>query len=364
MQNIVGHENVKERFAKAVSRDRLPSTFLFVGPSGIGKRTFAYELANCLLCESIDESELRHCGSCESCKLFAAGNHPDFGFVEKNKDRAFLQIEQFIGDREHRNRAGLCHNISMTPFRGGRKIAIIDDADFFNQESANCLLKTLEEPPPRSIMIMIGTSEQKQISTIRSRSQIVHFQPLTIQEVASVMSRLDLGDQSSDIDSLAARSNGSLDVLKLAQEEGLFDFREMFLRKLATFEPMTKGFPKELSGFVDQAGTEPARRRDRVRQFADFAIEFYHALGRVMIDPMVIDELPDSVLRNAVQSAVGRIRSDVEHVSDCVDRCLDVHLQVAANANQTTLLESWLSDLGKLSRGDEMYSQIRAAFSY
>ena len=364
MQNIVGHMHVKQRFARAVSRDRLPSTFLFVGPTGIGKRTFAIELAKSLLCETFDESELKHCGACESCKLMAAGNHPDFEFVQKNKDKAFLQIEQFIGDRDHRNRAGLCHNISMTPFRGGRKIAIIDDADFFNPESANCLLKTLEEPPPRSIMIMIGTSEQKQLSTIRSRSQIVHFQPLKIDEVVSVMSRLDFGDQAIDINSMAAKSGGSLEVLKLADEEGLFDFREVLLRKLASFEPMTNGFPKELSGFVDRAGPEPARRRDRIRQLSNFAIEFYHALARVMVDPSALNAVPDPVLKNAVRSATEHLRADVDHIADCVDRCLDAHLQVAANANQTTLLEAWLSDLGKLSRGDEMYLQIRAAFSY
>ena len=76
-------------------------------------------------------------------------------------------------------REGLCHDIALKPFRGGRKIAIIDDADYLNQEGANCLLKTLEEPPEKSVIILIGTSQQRQLPTIRSRCQIVRFAPLS-----------------------------------------------------------------------------------------------------------------------------------------------------------------------------------------
>ena len=64
---------------------------------------------------------------------------------------------------------GLCHDIALRPFMGGYKVALIDDADYLNAEGANCLLKTLEEPPPRSVLILIGTSPAKQLPTIRSR---------------------------------------------------------------------------------------------------------------------------------------------------------------------------------------------------
>jgi len=66
----------------------------------------------------------------------------------------------FIGPKEKRHRQGLCHDIGLKPFSGNRKVAIIDDADFLNVEGANCLLKTLEEPPANSLLILIGTSEQ------------------------------------------------------------------------------------------------------------------------------------------------------------------------------------------------------------
>ncbi len=68
-------------------------------------------------------------------------------------------------------REGLCHDIALKPFMGGRKVAIIDDADDLNEEGANCLLKTLEEPPPHSVLILIGTSAERQLPTIRSRAR-------------------------------------------------------------------------------------------------------------------------------------------------------------------------------------------------
>ncbi len=131
-----------------------------------------------MLCKTRRSMPLEPCGRCESCRLFAAGSHPDLDVVGLPKDKSTLPLELFIGDKEHRNQDGLCHRIAFRPFFGGRKVAIIDDADRFSQESANCLLKTLEEPPPRSLMILIGTSPSKQLPTIRSRSQVVRFQPL------------------------------------------------------------------------------------------------------------------------------------------------------------------------------------------
>ncbi|HND51659.1 MAG TPA: AAA family ATPase, partial [Pirellulaceae bacterium] len=165
----MGHDDVFERFQRAVARGRLASTFLFVGPPGIGKKATAIRIAQALLCESNGPDTLNSCGHCEGCTLVASSSHPDLEIIQKPEDKTIIPVSLFIGDDEHRMREGLCHSISLKPFRGGRKVAIIDDADYLNVEGANCLLKTLEEPPPKSVLILIGTSEQKQLPTIRSR---------------------------------------------------------------------------------------------------------------------------------------------------------------------------------------------------
>jgi DNA polymerase-3 subunit delta' len=105
---VLGHDVLVERFRHAIARGRLASTFLFVGPNGVGKRRFAHELTRSLLCQRREESVLEACGECEGCHLFAAGSHPDFVTVAKPEDRAEIPIDLLIGDREHRNRRGLC----------------------------------------------------------------------------------------------------------------------------------------------------------------------------------------------------------------------------------------------------------------
>ena len=100
--------------------------------------------------------------------------------IEKPADKSTIPLAAFLGDDSRRMREGLCHDIALKPFMGGRKVAIIDDADYLNEESANCLLKTLEEPPPNSLLILIGTSADKQLPTILSRSQIVPFSYTTM----------------------------------------------------------------------------------------------------------------------------------------------------------------------------------------
>lgn len=139
---IRGHDAVVEQFRRSLQQGRLATTFLFVGPEGVGKRTFAKQLAKSMLCSTRDESELNPCCQCPECLQVDSDTHPDLQLIRKPDERAFIPVETFIGDREHRMRAGLCHFISLTPSSGKRRIAIIDDADWLNQEGANSLLKT------------------------------------------------------------------------------------------------------------------------------------------------------------------------------------------------------------------------------
>ncbi len=131
-EKVLGHRDMVERFRASARRGRLASTYLFVGPEGIGKRTFALQLAKSLLCETRSEIDLDPCETCPACQQVAAKTHPDLILVSKPRDKKFIPVETFIGDREHRRQQGLCHDIGLKPFRGGRKFAIIDDADYLN----------------------------------------------------------------------------------------------------------------------------------------------------------------------------------------------------------------------------------------
>ncbi|MHC4398981.1 MAG: DNA polymerase III subunit [Planctomycetota bacterium] len=344
---VHGHDDVVEQFRRALARGRLASSFLFVGPEGIGKHTFALKLAQALLCSTRPEEEMDPCGACPACVQVAAQTHPDLALVAKPKDRSFIPLELFIGDKDHRMRRGLCHQIALKPMMGGRKIAVVDDADFLNVEGANCLLKTLEEPPPRSVLILIGTSPARQLPTIRSRCQLVRFGPLSDEVVSELLLQTGTVDDAAEAPRLAGFSEGSLQRASDLADASLWAFRTQLYQRLA--EPVLESVPlaKSLVAFVDEAGKEAAARRRRSQQVIRLAADFYRHLLRAFAGA---PETSDSELQQAVRQALENGVGDESTAAACLDRCLDASEQVTRNANQATLLESWLDDLARFAR--------------
>lgn len=335
-QNIRGHDRIVEKFRRAICKGRLASTFLFVGPAGIGKRTFALALAKALLCERAPEQRLEPCGECPSCLQVASLNHPDVELIAKPADKAFIPLELLIGDAEHRMRAGLCYNIALKPFSGRRKIAILDDADYLNKEGANCLLKTLEEPPAKSILILIGTSEQRQLPTIRSRCQIVRFSPLSESDIAELLVEHRICTDATLARTAAANSHGSLERASLWCDPALDEFRQELIQLLS--QPAFEMPPaaKMIGQFVDSAGKDSAAKRHRMRLVVSLAEEFYR--GNLLAIEGQATASPRTKWMPADAPAA------------CLDICLDAYGHIDANANQTTLIEWWLDELTQAAR--------------
>ena len=350
LPGVYGHDGVVERFARSLARGRLASTYLFVGPEGIGKRTFAVKLARALLCLGNGEVEMEACEACQSCQLIDAGNHPDLQVIVKPADKSSIPIETFIGDKDHRMREGLCRSIAFKPYLGGHKVAIIDDADFLSMEGANCLLKTLEEPPPRSVLILIGTSVGKQLPTIRSRCQIVRFAPLTTDVVARVLLERELVSGPDEAEQLAADSEGSLARVGELADPELKRFRQDLLARLAAVESDRVGLAKMVVEFVNQAGREAATRRNRLREVIGMTVSYYRRMMRCTsgipggpLDAEAADRHDDHTRRRNALTSVEQL-----------DRCLWALVHVERNVNQTTLIECWLEDLGRIGSGQRM----------
>jgi DNA polymerase-3 subunit delta' len=337
-QGIRGHDEVVTRFRTAVSHNRLASTFLFVGPSGCGKRSFALKLAQALLCERNSEAQLEPCGACSACKQVIAGTHPDIDYVCKPEDKSSIPLELLIGSDEKRMREGLCFRISLKPFSGKRKIAIIDDADYLFSESANCLLKTLEEPPPKSILILLGTSEQRQLPTIRSRCQIVRFQPLETADVAEILLEQQLTDNAAAAHHAASLAEGSVSAAVRLLESELSDFREELLRSLAQSPLQPAPLVKLVQTFVDAAGKESAGKKLRLKDAFGFSSSFFRQLilaGSGVLQP----------------TAAARAWPDpAEMGSRGVELCLEATVAADANAAVLNVLEWWADELATLQR--------------
>jgi DNA polymerase-3 subunit delta' len=265
-------------------------------------------------------------------------------YIAKPADRSRVQIEQLVGGDSG---PGLIHKISLKPYYGGRKIGIIDDADTLAHgqgESANCLLKTLEEPPPKSVLILIGSSEQRQLPTIRSRSQVVRFAPLA-QEIVS---RLAVEQQIVTDPTLAAQlaelAGGSLESARALADDEVREFRGRWLKFLADPQPESVPLAAALSSFITAAGKEAPPRRARIKLFAQIAIDFYRELIRAL---QGIAPQGDAELIRAATQAARAWNREVEWAARALERCLDTFQQVDANANQATLLEAWVDDLAQ-----------------
>lgn len=324
-RGIQGHDDVVERFRRTLAAGRLASTYLFVGPPGVGKRRFAVELAHSLLCTESPDSALEPCGRCESCRLFAAGNHPDFEIVGLPPDKSTLPISLFIGDDEHRNKVGLCHDISLKPFFGRRKIAVVDDADHFGIASANCLLKTLEEPPPSALLILIGTSPARQLPTIRSRSQIVRFAPLEQKRVENIL--IETGTDPNQAARAAELCEGSVERARAISDPALTEFRQLLIRELAAPVLESVRLARSVQAFVDEAGKEASLRRDRLRIVIGFAVDHFRSQLRVSSN-------------TAADSAIYAL-----------DACLRTLEYIDRNANLATVIQNWCEELAAAASG-------------
>ncbi len=342
--NIEGHDDLVDQFRVALRRGRLASTFLFVGPAGVGKRSFAEKFAQALLCSTRPVEELDPCEACDSCRQVQAGTHPDLLRVKKPEGKSDLPLELLIGEGETRMRAGLCHDIALKPFMGGRRVAIIDDADDLNREGANCLLKTLEEPPPRSVIILLGTSSERQLPTIRSRAQLVRFHPLQRDQVAMILERQGVTADRPTAERWAALGQGSVAKAIEMSDAELWEFRGKLMAGLAESPLSSRELATATTAFVEAAGKEASERRFRARQVLEFAVEFFAGCLRQAHDARL---LSDDDHARAVTRRLAR-PIPIEALEAALERTLDAVEHVERNANQTTLVECWFDDLARI----------------
>jgi DNA polymerase-3 subunit delta' len=307
-----------------------------VGPEGVGKKTFARKLAQALLCERNPEALLDPCGACPGCVQVEAGTHPDLLEVARPEDRQELPI-RVIRD--------LCAEFGLKPARGVRKVAIVDDVDDMNDEAANAFLKTLEEPPPGAVLILIGTSAELQLETIVSRCQVIRFDPLAEPELAEILLEQQVAGDQADAARLAALGEGSISRALGLADPDLERFRRELIDELAVehgFDP--SGLAQRLTSFAREAGKESVDQRRRARLLiGELARLFRGVLWQTSgLEP----PCPDPADRRAVADLAGRL--EPEEVFVLADRCLTADYHLERNLYLPTVLESLFHDLGRV----------------
>jgi DNA polymerase-3 subunit delta' len=165
-------ERALQQLQSAWQAQRFPHAVLLQGAAGLGKRHLAAWIAAAVLCER-STAELRVCGTCGSCQLFKAHSHPDLWWIAPEEDKQQVSVDQI--------RAATTR-LTQTSYRQGYKVAVVEPAHLMTVNAANGLLKTLEEPTPRSVLVLITSQPSLLLPTVRSRCQKVVVQGPTAPE--------------------------------------------------------------------------------------------------------------------------------------------------------------------------------------
>nr|CRH05005.1 putative DNA polymerase III, delta prime subunit [Candidatus Magnetococcus massalia] len=243
-RDIVGHAAPLDAIATALKGGRLAHGLLFHGPEGVGKATVSDALMRRMLCQQTEEEHAggagfdfgeeidgdralpqEACGACASCTRLETGSHPDLLTLTMEEGRTRILVEQV---------KELSHFIALTPLLAPYKVAVVDDAAEMNLQAANALLKTLEEPPPQSLIILITRSPGSLLPTIRSRCHAIRFQPLEEKALYSLlcdrMAESSEGEASRQSLKLAAQlADGRVSkAVELAESDWLKNRQELW----------------------------------------------------------------------------------------------------------------------------------------
>jgi DNA polymerase III subunit delta' len=353
---VLGQERVVNTLLSAVQTNRVPHAFLFYGPTGVGKRAAAIDLAASLQCRSRVEG--RACGTCNSCKRVFQLGHPDVHFlmptpkdtpVESITERLKLTADNPYAtvDFERRPSLGeagaksnrqvvyqverinheLRREMSFKPVEGGYRVAILTDADRMRREAANAFLKLLEEPGDRTVLILITDRPDRLLPTIRSRCQLLRFDRLgdeTIRDGLIARSGLDPGLAET----IARMSDGSFGrAVDLASSTELLETREHVLDFLRT------AFQGRGDRVVREAEILAGMGREPVKFFLQLTLNWLRdvMLYRNLADTSLIVNIDqmDAVERfskNLPEASIDRMVEIVDEAADLIERNINLKL--------------------------------------
>ena len=253
---IIGQEKAIVFLKRVTATDKIAHAYLFTGTKGIGKTTTA--LAFALLLNCIKPVDGDGCRRCSSCKKIIDGNHPDLIIIEPDQGKKVIGIDQIREINRH---------LAFSPVLGRYRIIIIDPAEKMTGEASNAFLKTLEEPPPRNILILNVKDPGELLPTIVSRCQKVPFKPLPTRGIVNwLIKERDMDIEKAKI--LARLSEGSLGKAVTLATDDIFTDRvkwvTMLNRVIHGPSDILLDLAQEFSNLGKRAATDNKLRDDRI----------------------------------------------------------------------------------------------------
>jgi len=323
-RSIFGHEKTIAALQSAVKNGRLAHAYLFSGMNAVGKRTTALAFAQLINCENSEGSDA--CGSCLSCRKIDGGIHPDVQVVAAQGP--FIRI----GDvRSMQDR------MSFRPLEGVRRVLILDDADKMNDVAANALLKTLEEPPPFNILILVSARPHRLPVTVISRCRTLRFRPLPRGTVAAFL-RDSAGLEATTATFLASVSGGSIGKALRMDGQAFLDSRRFVFEEI--LKERRGGLLRILGLVGDFGGTN-----EEIGLKIDILRTFWR-------DVLVFKETGEETLL-VFRDQIDRIRTFAEvltgeRILDGIRAAEDAAGALERNANKQLTLETMLIKVAQL----------------
>lgn len=353
---VIGQERVKRQLLAAKKSCRLPHAYLFFGDEGVGKDAMALEFARVLRCERVGDEA---CGECPSCTRMATLQHPDVSLIvplprgvhEVEGDDPMAKIPDkdvdIVQEELRKKGENPYYRISipranvikinsireirrqsvLTTLDGGKRVFIISGADAMNAESANTLLKTLEEPPPNTMLILTTAHREALLPTILSRCQSVQFDPLTEEQLRqALMERSGLDVEKANL--LARLARGSYTRALELQTEDVTEQRKSvvdFVRKV---------LGRKTADLVDVIG-EVADHGDRDThlRFLELMLSWFRDALVLSHGGTVINLDQQDDLKSFVEKFPGadllQVMADVEKAISLVNRYTYIRLVLA-----------------------------------
>jgi len=320
-QNIIGNEDAKAYFLKTIDKDKLSHSYIFEGSYGVGKNSFAIELAKFILCESTDHD--KPCHLCRSCYMIDSFNHPDLIVIEK--DTKVTKIENI--------RNNIVREMDTKPYQSEYKIVIVKAADTITIEGQNAMLKTIEETPKYGIIILICENTAKLLPTIKSRCITIRFNALSHPEMDHYLTLRNIQGTERDIVRMA--SHGSIGIMK----DILKDDHYLELRKLSVLylERLQKADLIEVYNLVKDI----SEQKDNIEDILEFWLFWYRDVAVLKTagatDLYYTDHLK-LLLDTSHKLTYNKISENIDHIKNAL-------IDIKQNIYHTFVIENLLLKL-------------------
>jgi len=289
LEEIIGQPVALKTLQSAIATGEMAHAYLFIGPEGVGKKTAAFAFARGLLC--LDRIGPDACGVCSACRRIEHNTYPDLVHYRPTVHKGKVKKEINIDDMRE-----IIPRVNMKPYESERKVVLLEGVDAMNVPAANAFLKTLEEPPPQTILLLIASNVGKLLPTIISRCQTVRFGPVPYDVMVPFLMKRE-GMNEAEAQEMAALSGGAPGAALSDSCDERREIRAEALNLLAT---------------IDEApGSALFRLASRMDRAKDKAIteKTLQSMRTLLRDLMVVKSSPkcDTLINRDLQLELQRI---------------------------------------------------------